>query len=80
MRRATEEGLGDVNLEEFIKDTETDRTTMTTATATASASTSKVQTMAEVYARPYTKSAELRGEWSSAREEKKKTWEKQLKE
>ena len=81
-RRATEEGLGDVNLEEFMEDTETDRmtTTMTTATATASTSTSMVQTTAEVYARPYTKSAELRGECSSAREEKKKMWEKQLKE
>ena len=53
---------------------------MTTAMATASTSPSMVQTTAEVYAKPYTKSAELRGECSSARQEKRETWEKQLKE
>ena len=79
-RRATEEGLGDVDLEEVMEDTETDQTTTTMAAATVSTSASTVQTTVEVYAKPYTKSAELRGERSSAREEKKKTWEKQLKE
>ena len=81
-RRATNEGLGDVNLEEAMEDTETDQTTMTmtTAMATASTSASTVQTTAEVYAKPYSKSAELRGECSSTRQEKKKMLEKQLKE
>ena len=87
-RRATQEGLGDVDLEEAMEDTETGKTvpkttmtmTTTTAMATASTSSSMVQTMAEVYAKPYTKSAELRGERSSARREKREMWEKQLKE
>ena len=87
-RRATEEGLGDVDLEEAMDDTETGKTvpktttamTTTTATTTASTSSSTVQTTAEVYAKPYTKSTELRGERSSARWEKKEMWEKQLKE
>ena len=78
-RRATEQGLGDVDLEEAMEDT-VSKTTTTTATATASTSSSTVQTTAEVYAKPYTKSAELRGERSSTRWEKKEIWEKQLKE
>ena len=49
-----------------MEDTETDKTipktTMTTAMATASTSASKMQTTVEVYAKPYTKSAELRGD------------------
>ena len=89
-RRATKESLGDADLEEAMEDTEMGKTvpkttmamttTMTTATATASTSSSMVQTTAEVYAKPYTKSAELRGECSSARQEKRETWQKQLKE
>ena len=81
-RRATEEGLGDVDLQEAMEDMETGKTVpkTTTAMVTTSTSLSMVQTTAEVYAKPYTKSAELRGERSSARWEKKETWEKQLKE
>ena len=89
-RRATEEGLGDIDLEEAMEDMEmgktvpkmttTMTTTMTTVTAAASTSSSMVQVTAEVYAKPYTKSADLRGERSSARWEKREMWEKQLKE
>ena len=79
-RRATEEGLGDVDLEEAMEDTETEQMTITTTVATASTSASMVQTTAEVYAKPYSTSAESRGERSSARQEKKETMEKQLKE
>ena len=87
-RRATEEGLGDIDLEEAMEDTEMGKTvpkttttmTTTTAMATASTSSSTVQVTAEVYAKPYTKSADLRGERSSARREKRERWEKQLKE
>ena len=48
-RRATDEGLGDVGLEEAMEAMETDQMTMTTTTATATASTSAstVQTTAE---------------------------------
>ena len=78
-RRATDEGLGDFDLEEATEDTETDQM-MTTTRIAASTSASTVQTTAEVYAKPYSKLAESRGERSSVRQEKKKTMEKELKE
>ena len=89
-RRVTEEGLGDIDLEEAMEDTETGKTvpkttttmtmTTTTAMATVSTSSSMVQATAEVYAKPYTKLAESRGEHSSARWERREMWEKQMKE
>ena len=73
-----------------MEDTETSKTvpktnttmTMTTTTVMAAVSTSSsmVQVTVEVYVKPYTKLAELRGEHSSARREKREMWEKQLKE
>ena len=78
-RRATDKGLGEFDLEEAMEDTETDQTTTTTRIP-ASTSASMVQTTAEVYEKPYSKSAESRGERSSARHEKKKTMAKELKE
>ena len=86
--RATDESLG-LDLDEAMEDTEIDQimtTTMmttimmTTTMMMASTLASTIQTTAEVYARPYSKSAESRGEWSSARQEKKKIMEKELKE
>ena len=89
-RRATKEGLGDIDLEEAMEDTETGKTvpkttttmtmTTTTAMATVSTSSSMVQATVEVYAKPYTKLAESRGEHSSATWEKREMWEKQMKE
>ena len=76
-----EEAMEDTETGKIVPKTTTTTTmTMTTTTATASTSSSTVQVTAEVYAKPYTKSADLRGEYSSARWEKRETWEKQLKE
>ena len=62
-----EEGLGEMDLEEVMeRTTDPEKTTatttmvMTTTTMTASLSTHVVTV--EVYSKPYTKSAELRGE------------------
>ena len=78
-RRVTEEGLGDLDLEEAMEKT-TDEAGKMTSTTTApttvmtmimtTASISCVVT-AEVYSKPYTKSAEQRGERSTARSERR---------
>ena len=86
-RRATEEGLGDVDLEEAMERTEnpkkmaTDTSTtaaeMVMTTAAAASSSTHVVT-AEVYAKPYASTTESRGERSKARSEQKDAKEREL--
>ena len=86
-RRATEEGLGDVDLEEAMERTEnpkkaaTDTSTMaaeTVMTTAATASSSTCVVTAEVYAKPYASTTESRGELSKARSEQKDAKEREL--
>ena len=89
-KRATVEGLGDLDLEEAMEQmgeggekmtTSTATTTtatvvMSAATSVTTASTSRV-VVAEVYAKLYTKSAEQRSERSTARTERRENTEKE---
>ena len=82
-RCATEEGLGDVDLEQEMEAAGDEETTsVTTApmamvTTTATVSSSHVVT-AEVYSKPYAKTTESRGERSKARSEQKDAKEREL--
>ena len=69
-RRATNEALGDVDLEEVMEKM-TDAETPSTSTAAVSASPVVV---AEVYAKPYTESTKQRGQRSMARSEHRENW------
>ena len=85
-RHATDEGLGDLDLKEAMEKM-TDDAEKTTSTAASTAtvttmtmttvSTSRVVT-AEVYSKPYTNSAEQRGEQSTARSERRENLEREL--
>ena len=71
-RRATNEALGDVDLEEVMeKMTETE----TASTSTSTASASRVM-VADVYAKPYTESAKQRGQRSTARSKRTENLER----
>ena len=82
-RCATEIGLGEVDLEQEmelagdVKSTSV-ATTVTTTVTKATASSSSCVVVAEVYAKPYTKTTELRGERSTARSEQREAMEKEL--
>ena len=82
MRHVTEEGLGDVDLEEAMEKTTNEPKTMTsttltvtTATATATMVSFSCVVTAEVYSKPNTKSAEERGECSTARSKRRESLE-----
>ena len=82
-RRATETGLGDVDLEEEMEKTaeQENMTSTTTTTTTVTKATSSTRVvMAEVYSELYTKSAELRGECNIARSEKRANLEREQQE
>ena len=72
-RRATNEALGDMDLEEAMEKM-TEAETVSTSTSTASASRLVV---AEVYAKPYTESAKQRGQRSTARSKCRETLERE---
>ena len=82
--RATEEGLGDVDLEQEMEQLEQAETTSAATTATtmvttmAMASSSMCMVTTEVYAKPYAKMTESRGEQSTARSEKKEAKEREV--
>ena len=72
-RRATNEALGDVDLEEVMeKMTETETASTSTSTAYASCVVGT-----EVYAKPYTESAKQRGQRSTARSECRENLERE---